>query len=741
FGKDALNDTLAAVDATTGKQLWRKENTRCLPYGLSIQAGRVVYHDMSAIVCLDATTGKELWRTTNNIESTVGGGSTLVVTDGVVLFNGNGRTPADGETGKPPKAGKGGCYLTALSLDDGRRLWGRPGSRGTAGASTMSTDLSVAKGTVWCGDSLEGVDLHTGEVCKTLAFSNLISPGHHYRCYHGRATENFLIWPKRGAEFIDLEGDDHMRNDWLRAPCFGGTLPANGLLYVPTSQCFCYPGVLVSGFLAMSAETPDALQPATDANIQRGEAYGKVPADVAASAEDWPMHRHNGSRSGSTKSTVPIELDQRWDIELTCQGSQPVIVGNRLFVAEKETHRVRCFDTTDGRSVWNFTAGGAVDSAPTINDGRVLFGCRDGSVYCLRATDGELVWRFCAALNVQQLVSFEQIESVWPIHGSVLVQDGVVYFAAGRSSFLDGGILVYGLDAATGRVRFHHVLEGPWPDVSTDVGTPFAMEGALPDLFVSDGKDLYMRRIKFDAKLNRLETIEESSLGELDMGADHLVATGGFLDDTGFDRLFWMHSRRWPGFYFSQQSPKAGQLVVFDDTTTYAIKYFYRRIQWSPAFFPAEHGYLLFADDNDNEPALEDKAKTVKALQWLPEETLTDSHRRGGRGVEKGTGYVRTRPAKWQEMVPLRIRAMLLADDLLFAVGTPDILDPDDPTAALEGRKGTLLQVFSTKDGSLLKSYPLASLPAFDGLSAAHGRLYLSTSDGKVLCFGAADSN
>ena len=336
------------------------------------------------------------------------------------------------------------------------------------------------------------------------------------------------------------------------------------------------------------------------------------------------------------------------------------------------------------------------------------------------------------------MTSYGQLESVWPVQGSVLVEDGVVYFAAGRSSFLDGGIIVYGLDASSGRVLHHHHLEGPWPDVMKDVGEPFAMEGALPDLIVSDGKDLYMGRIKFDAELNRLETTLESFLGELDMGANHLVATGGFLDDTGFDRLYWMYSRRWPGFYFAQQSPKAGQLVVFDDATTYAVKYFYRRFMWSPLFIPAEHGYLLFADDNDNEPILEEKGTPVKAIHWLPEETLTDKHRRGGRGSEKGTGYSRQRPAKWQEMVPLRIRAMVLADGRLFAAGTPDVLDPQDPLSAFEGRQGALLQVFSAADGSLLKSHRLSSLPAFDGLSAAAGRLYLATRDAKLICFGDA---
>jgi hypothetical protein len=425
-------------------------------------------------------------------------------------------------------------------------------------------------------------------------------------------------------------------------------------------------------------------------------------------------------------------------VELACQGSQPVIVGDRLWVAEKDAHRIRCFNAASGQDVWSFTAGGRIDSAPTVDGGLVLFGCRDGAVYCLRATDGALAWRFDAAPDRRQIVSYGQLESVWPIHGSLLVQDSVVYFAAGRSSFLDGGIFVYALDAQTGQVLHEHLLEGPWPDIHHDTGTPFAMEGALPDLFVSDGRDLYMQRIKFDAQLNRLETTQESPLGELDMGANHLVATGGFLDDTGFDRLFWMYSRRWPGFYFAQYAPKSGQLVVFDERTTYAVKYFYRRIQWSPAFFPAEQGYLLFADDNDNQPILPEK-NGVKPIDWLPKEAATDAFRRGGRGVEKGTGYVRGQPAKWQTMIPLRIRAMVLAGDRLFAAGTPDVVDEADPLAAFEGRSGALLQVFSAKDGSLLQSQSIESLPAFDGLSAAAGRLYLATRDGKVICFGGAE--
>ncbi|UCD56238.1 MAG: PQQ-binding-like beta-propeller repeat protein [Candidatus Hydrogenedentota bacterium] len=735
MSKNSLNDTIAAIDVRMGKQLWRKENIRVMPYVLCAQAGRVVYHNLEELVCLDTKTGNEKWRVPHTIGSTLGAVSTLVINEGVVLFNGHGPPTDIQEKGKKSKRA---FYLTAFSLEDGQVLWKHKGNRGQAGACTQPTDLFVVDGIVWSGGSLEGRDLRTGEVKQRLSIGKLISPGHHYRCHRSKATERFLIWPKRGAEFLDLEGDNHMRHDWLRAPCFTGATPANGLFYAPSSQCFCYPGAKVSGFLALSAEPADELKPATESNLHRGDAYGKVSSHGGASPEDWPMYRYNGRRSGSTKTPVPVELSKRWEVELVCRATQPVIVGNRLWVAEKDAHRIRCLSATEGDDIWSFTAGGRIDSAPTIYNGLVLFGCRDGWVYCLRATDGALVWRFRAAPD-RRVMSYGQLESLWPIQGSVLVQNGIVYFAAGRSSFLDGGMMVYGLDAKTGRVLHTHLLEGPWPDINKDTGTPFAMEGALPDLIVSDGKDLYMQRIKFDAQLNRLETLQESPLGELDMGANHLVATGGFLDDTGFDRLYWMYGRRWPGFYFAQQSPKAGQLVVFDESTTYAVKYFYRRFQWSPLFIPAEHGYLLFADDNDNEPILEEKGQPARAINWLPKETLSDKHRRGGRGVEKGTGYVRQRPEKWQKMIPLRIRAMVLAGDCLFAAGIPDILDPKDPLAAFEGRKGALLEIFSTRDGSRLKSYPLPSMPAFDGMSAAGGRLYLATRDGKVCCFGDAD--
>ena len=94
---------------------------------------------------------------------------------------------------------------------------------------------------------------------------------------------------------------------------------------------------------------------------------------------------------------------------------------------------------------------------------------------------------------------------------------------------------------------------------------------------------------------------------------------------------------------------------------------------------------------------------------------------------------------------------MVLADGTLFIAGPPDVVDEEyafrrvgDPEmdarlakqdAALRGEEGALLWAVSAADGHKLAELRLKALPAFDGMAAAGGRLYLVTTDGKVLCF------
>jgi len=83
---------------------------------------------------------------------------------------------------------------------------------------------------------------------------------------------------------------------------------------------------------------------------------------------------------------------------------------------------------------------------------------------------------------------------------------------------------------------------------------------------------------------------------------------------------------------------------------------------------------------------------------------------------------------------------MVRAGDRLLIGGMPDTFDPKRPSesasAAFEGQEGGLLHVVSSKDGKILGRAQLQSPPVWDGMAAADGRLYLTTTDGAVICFG-----
>ena len=152
---------------------------------------------------------------------------------------------------------------------------------------------------------------------------------------------------------------------------------------------------------------------------------------------------------------------------------------------------------------WSVTADGRVDSPPSIWQGHVLFGCRDGYVYCLRAGDGKLVWRYRVAPGHRQAVAFDQLESVWPMHGSVLVDENgrsTAYFAAGRSARLDGGIRLYALDVKSGEILYQADARVPGGQ-----GASIIRQSVLPDILSMEHDTIWMRGLGVDKKLAPVE--------------------------------------------------------------------------------------------------------------------------------------------------------------------------------------------------------------------------------------------
>jgi outer membrane protein assembly factor BamB len=445
----AAAGVVTAVNGATGVVQWQKKTPQPKNLSLAVDRGRVVYRLAKALVCLDLQSGKELWR----VEPLVASARTLVAHEGVVVLVDRTRLEArDGTTGK--------------------QLWQK---EITPGMGLGTDDLFVIAGVVWPGivaakggsATAVGYDLRTGEERKRVAVPDLLSPEHHHRCYRNKATDRYLIGAMEGTEFLDLQGTNHRQNNFVRGACKLGIMPCNGMLYVPADQCFCEPGAKLLGFKALTPAPAAPLKPVPgDQRLERGPAYTEIqnPKHENGNQGDWPTYRHDAARHGSTPGTVGDAVTESWRTKLGGSLTAPVAVGEQAFVAARDTHTLHALNLRTGQTLWTFTAGGRVDSPPTVHRGVVLFGSADGFVYCLRSDDGALAWRFLAAPCERRIVCDGQLESAWPVHGSVLVRDGIAYVAAGRSTYLDGGIRLYGLNPLTGKILHQGVLSGPFPN-------------------------------------------------------------------------------------------------------------------------------------------------------------------------------------------------------------------------------------------------------------------------------------
>jgi len=647
--------------------------------------------DNPDIVALDFKTGKEKWRTQFplvkadykaggiNAQQTLWRG-TLIVQNGVVVH------------ASPNQ-------LAAFSADSGKLLWKQP-KKYLQHLWFEWMDVFVIDGLVWTWSaeldrgklegggnsspwprSVNGYDLHTGQLKKKVSLGNIFKTHHHHRCYRNKATPRYILASRRGTEYVDLEQGKHTVHNWVRGTCHLGMMPANGLQYAPPHPCVCYIDEKLNGFNALAPAIPEVQwrQNREESGLlERGPAFGKASGTVA-SDEDWPAFRHDSMRSGSVETKVSAKPHLLWRKRVGNKLAPPVVVDSRLFVPLVDEHLVVAINGLDGEQQWEYTAGGRIDSPPTYYRGTVLFGSADGWVYCVRAGDGRLAWRFRAAPEERFIGAFGQLESAWPVHGSILVMGGTAYFAAGRSSHLDGGIYLFGVDAVSGKLRYKKRLQGPYYDVNNISQNYQLPMGALPDILQGDDELIYMRDMVFNTKLEQQKPPRRQTV-------DRVHAKGGLLDDSYFKRIPWS---------FGPKSSYA-RLIVHDEHTSYFIRMFdsLRGLDPKVYFTPGKEGYLLFA-------------------------------------IDKATGK-----QTWKRRVPIRINAMVATDSLLFVAGFPDVLDPTDPLGAFEGRKGGVLSVCDKKDGEILWESVLPAPPVFNGLVAANGRLYVAMQNGSIACFG-----
>lgn len=676
--KPVARSRIVALNPKTGKPLWRTEELRNYTgASLAVRGDHAVYQTQEGLFCVHARTGEKLWSADKQVDNVTGHDSKTPGTmPNTVILAGDKALAVEGKT------------LSAYTLAEGKELWSIP----IATNYQASPDVYFVNGLVWIGGSKAPAahDPQTGRLVKTLK-QVVLGPMGHDRCYRNLVTKKYYINSKTGgADFMDLATGDEFPNHWTRGCCGMGVLPANGLLYSTPYSCVCNVGDMLEGMNSYRADpellaSNDAGVIRREVRLETGGAYGKIAPAEAAGADDWPTYRGGAFRGGVATGPVSPKLKVAWRAKLPTRPTACTVAAGKVFVCDPDTHTLYALDGASGEEAWTFTADGRIDSPPTYHKGAVLFGSRDGWIYCLRASDGRLAWRF-KDLPDRLIGAFGQLESAWPVCGSVLVLDDKVYAAAGRSTFLDGGIFLYCLDPATGRLIKSRSAYGPFAE---GTGFPIAVKstgaggrrgrGAKPktpgfknDVLVSDGEGIYLRHAAFD-----------TDLGAAAAGK-HLMPLGGFLDSrvqhrTGF--IFDTQYRWW------QKGTK--DIMISDGEGTYAV-----------AGFPAVHNHSYF-------------------------DPRTNAYRLEGGGLKVD--------------LPINGRAMAKAGDVIFLAGEP--MKFGEPTwqnyvAAYNGKLGGRLMAISAESGKTLAEYQLPAAVVWDSIAVAKGRLYLCLTDGTVQCMG-----
>lgn len=719
-------ETIVALDAGTARELWTAKVKHVATETLCAAAGRVCYYDYEHVVCLDAATGRELWRqpgdyvlTGPNQKGFVYGGW------GAMLFL---------HLDKAFFSGKGGT--TCFEAATGKPLWTNEKLSPPKGAFGVPYMMQVV-GDRLITENLEAYDVTTGKslgsAVEAMAMGNT-----HGRCHRGRATDRYLMGIMFGIEFYDIASRKLVADArWLRSTCKYGYLPANGLLYNFPDPCACWIGARIRGFNAFAPVVPQGDYDKVDGQqrLEQGPAFsGTINTESAnPKSGDWPTYRHDPLRSGAADCPVSTQLKIKWTTDVGVSCTAPVIAGGAVFVADKESHRVVCLDAETGKIRWSFAAPAVVDSPPSLVVGSAagshgllcIFGCLDGYVYCLDQ-QGSPVWRFRAAPIEQMVMANNRPTSKWPVSGAVLVQDGAVYCAAGRSSFLDGGIQLYALEPATGKLLKHARLNGPnyglfaenpidqpakpGRDINPDGSFPsYAdIEGARADILVFDGVDLHMGQTRITRELVASSSLREMAAGKM-TGRPWLRPMNGFLDDTLFHRVGWFYTDKYHGGGNVAGSACAGSLLVVDNERVYSVQH-QRDGQGRYPNHIINRGSLLNADPI------------------------------GAANNQKGFDVLRNDKPAWSVSIPMVVRSLLLtpaagnAGKLIFVGGVIEQVDGKDPLTVYEYRAAGSLWAVSAATGEKLGEWSLPAVPVWDGLAAANGRLYLSTTDGSVRC-------
>jgi outer membrane protein assembly factor BamB len=201
-------------------------------------------------------------------------------------------------------------------------------------------------------------------------------------------------------------------------------------------------------------------------------------------AEDWPTFNHDGYRSGVTSDNLEMPLNEAWvfkaphpprpawpgpakqDYWHHLYNLRPTVTydrafhivgtGNTVYFGSSADDKIYAIDAMTGQQRWAFFTDGPVRFAPAIVGNKLYAGSDDGCVYCLSADTGSLIWKYRVDEKNHIIPGNGRMISMWSIRTGLVVNSGIVYFAAGL--FPKQGTYLFALDAEDGTVEWKQKL-------------------------------------------------------------------------------------------------------------------------------------------------------------------------------------------------------------------------------------------------------------------------------------------
>lgn len=676
-GDPWLGNTILAVDVKTRKVLWSHAEEDPLD-SRAVCMNReslFFYSDGKFLGCLDTKTGEIVWKSSEpEILAAIGEHHKPYMSFASSAFAACNDRALYFASGIRSK-------LVAVSASDGELLWTYPEGNFRL---LLRKDALCAMGR----DSHK-FDLMTGEVLGRLPYWG--------NCVRPTGTPDSVFGRLMGMQRLDMTADPPRLRQYMtmRPACQDSVVVANGHLYLGPWMCDC-PLTLLGTIALGSAGGFDIAQKATDEErLQVADDDAEQVEALTPTEKDWHTYRANNTRTASLPVAIPEKLVLKWQYRPIAPvvPTAPVTVGGLAFCGGSDGV-VRALDSNTGKLRWKNYTGGPIHFPPSIWQGRAYVGSGDGWVYAFEAATGRLLWRFRAAPTERKISVYGLLTSNWPVASGVLVEDGVAYAAAGIANH--DGTYVYALDAVTGRIKWQNNatggLSGRRGRTGVSVCGHLLLGGEPRGLYLAGGSGV--------------------------VSAAYDAATGRHINlpvkkETGPTRFHKPHPGRELFLLDTGEVVTAGDLLYLPKGDR----------SWRSDFIWAMLGDVMISRGLD-----EQRQAPIVRVEPESDKIKTLNPRAGVHDIKNRRSKI-SPDAIWTTKVFAGNLGLALGQNAVAAIGQHEAEKGSPPLFGLV--------LLDSTDGKKLWSETLPAPPVRWGAALdRHGRLIVTLSDGRMLCFG-----